>query len=133
MKKAAVLGLAAFYLLLTTGTFVCMVYCSAQNMAGKPAMNIACTDSNRPHHKKDCANGNNHRRCYKHGDYIIKENIKPGSEFKTVPVVVLVNFRWRHLFSVELPLNTDYSMAAVNAPPCKSGKNISIQLHSLLI
>jgi hypothetical protein len=35
MRKSAIIGMAAFYLFLTTGMFVCSIHCMADYVSGK--------------------------------------------------------------------------------------------------
>lgn len=125
MKKAAILSITAFYLLLTTGMFVCIVHCAAETIAAKPAMHM---DGAMEHNcKKDCD------CCKKHGNYVIKENIKPATDIQYTQTAILI----RHFEKAGFLLNTiafqNTSWEESNAPPGRSGKAISIQNCSLLI
>jgi hypothetical protein len=134
MKKAAILSIAAFYLLLTTGMFVCMVHCAAESFfQPKMAMhNAGHDDCDTKQHKhgakdKDCA------CCNKHGNYTIKENIKPALDFQAPQVAVIFHqFNYTSL-KAQYPAVNRLVMQYGKAPPGVSGKSISIQLHSLQI
>jgi hypothetical protein len=126
MKKAAILSITAFYLLLTTGMFVCAVHCAAENLIAKPAMQMV----NSNHHcndKKDCD------CCKKHANYIIKENLKPGLHLQFAQAAVLIPHIQIADFLLNTPVFSNASWEDSNAPPGKSGKEISIQFRSLLI
>jgi bacterioferritin-associated ferredoxin len=131
MKKAAVFGMAAFYLLLTTGMFVCIVHCAAESLVKKPAMVMEHSQGHQS--KKHCTHGSDCGCCKQHGEYVVKENLKPGFDYQFSPVAVLAAFAIpEKLFTPKQQL-INYSWADVKAPPGKSGKAISIQLRSLQI
>lgn len=129
MKKAAVFGMAAFYLLLTTGMFVCMVHCAAEGLVKKPAM--AMEHNHQP--KKQCARGSDCGCCKQHGEYVVKENLKPGFDYQFSPIATLVAYAVPEGFFTPKRQPTNYSWTDIKAPPGKSGKTISIQLRSLQI
>lgn len=130
MKKAAILSITAFYLLLTTGTFVCMVHCAVEKLVSKTAMAMA---HGGPCKMKDRKGPKNCGCCKKHGSYVVKENIKPAFDLKpfeqaAVLYPVIIN---KLLLP---PAVASYSPETnINAPPGISGKAISIQFHSLQI
>jgi len=126
MKKAAILSITAFYLLLTTGMFVCAVHRAAKSIAAKPEMAMG-------NHNKDCCKNDGKDCSKKHGNYVIKENIKPATEVQFMQTALPVpHLQFRdfvaavHLVQVTLPQQT-------KAPPDRSGKAIIIQNHTFLI
>jgi len=130
MKRTAILTLTAFYLLLTSGMFVCAVHCSVETLMTKPSMQMACTKpcckQSGACKKDDCGK--------KHGTFTIKENVKPGYRVHfTAPLLTLAPL----LQTANTPniLTIVYSSSCANckAPPGTSGKALTIQLHSLLI
>ena len=134
MKKSAILSLTAFYLLLTTGMFVCMVHCAGESIfQPKMAMQAMHHDDHHCKHQhklndKDCD------CCKKHGNYVIKENIKPATvDLQTPQLAALV-----HQFNY-ITIETGYPSIYVpelpygKSPPGMSGKFISIKLRSLQI
>jgi hypothetical protein len=130
MKKAVILSITAFYLLLTTGMFVCIVHCAAESLVAKPAMHMA---KSMDHNGKDCAAKKGCDCCKKHGDFIIKENIKPTTDVQYVQSAVLIHqFKIADLF-LNIPVIQNTSWYQSNAPPGRSGKIISLQNCSLLI
>lgn len=84
MKKIGALLFASFYLMLTTGMFVCMLYCSGKFLfipaqhdhdhgkSGLVASGHSKETGHSAHKEKDC------KCCDQHGEYLIKENIKTG-------------------------------------------------------
>jgi len=130
MKKAAIFSMAAFYLLLTTGMFVCIVHCAAESMVKKPAMAMA---HNHSHQSKKHRNSSGCDCCKQHGAYVVKENLKPGFDYQFSPTAVLIAFAVPEgLFTTKQQL-TNYCWADTKAPPGKSGRALSIQLRSLQI
>ncbi|MDP9048576.1 MAG: hypothetical protein M3N14_10590 [Bacteroidota bacterium] len=133
MKKAAILSMAAFYLLLTTGTFVCMMHCAAESLLDKTVMQMTHSSDMGHHHKKHCTGGSGCNCCKKHGSYVIKENIKPGCDFQYAQTTISTYHTAvpDYIFRAAVIHNTSWTDS--NAPPGKSGKTISIQICSLLI
>ena len=129
MKRTAILTLTAFYLLLTSGRFVCAVHCGVEKLVAKPGMQMACEKSCCKQ-QRNCKNND----CSKtHGSFVIKENLKPVTEVQFVQNSVSVLPIQRPKF-----LLTDISgyhplFETGKAPPGISGKLIFIKLHSLLI
>jgi hypothetical protein len=126
MRKAAILSITAFYLLVTTGMFVCIVHCATESFVAKPAMPMAGLNSHCKSEKDcDC--------CKKHGNYFIKENLKPGFNIQFSQTAVLIPQIQIIDFLLNAPRYNTTSWEDSNAPPGKSGKAISIKFHSLLI
>lgn len=128
MKKTAILSIAAFYLLLTTGMFVCLIHCAGESVF-QPKM--AMHHGKRHQHSakdKDCD------CCNKHGNYVIKENIKPATVDVQIPLVAILPRQFSYI-----PVTEQYAALNVlpllygKAPPGASGKALSIQLRSLQI
>ena len=130
MKKAVVLSITAFYLLLTTGMFVCIVHCAAEGLGTKPAMQMAKSTD---HNGKDCAAKKDCDCCKKHGNYIIKENIKPATDIQYTQTAVLISHFEIAGFLLHTTTFQNTSWEESNSPPGRSGKAISIQNCSLLI
>jgi hypothetical protein len=130
MKKAAILSITAFYLLLTTGMFVCVVHCAAESLVTKPDMHMA---KSMEHHGKDDACKKDSDCCKKHGNYIIKENIKPAIDVQYAQTAILIHHFEIAAFLLNTPAFRNTSWEESNAPPGRSGKTISIQNCSLLI
>ena len=134
MKRAAIIGMGAFYLLLTTWMFVCIVHCAAANLFKKPAMSMANARADKENlHKKHCADSKNCGCCKKHGEYTIKENIKPAFDYQFSPVAVLVNYTITPGYLLRKPIGNNFAWTERKAPPGKSGKEISIKFCSLQI
>lgn len=96
MKKIGALSFAAFYLMLTTGMFVCMLHCSGQSLFVPEKTHCSAAKKETGLYKKSAAD---HKSCGAskaadccdgHGEYVIKENIKRtiADELK-VPAMLL--------------------------------------------
>ena|ERR1700754_4192406 len=134
MKKAAILSIAALYLLLTTGMFVCIIHCAGESIfQPKMAMQVMHHEDHHDKHlhnpkDKDCD------CCKKHGNYVVKENIKPVTVDLQGPQLAAV----AHLFNytaIATAYPTLYTpvLQYGKAPPGISGKFIAIKLRSLQI
>lgn len=132
MKKAAILSLTAFYLLLTAGMFVCIVHCSAELLFEKPAMQMGHTSA-RHHQKKSCSGGNNCDCCKKHGNYVIKENIRPFSGLEVPQSAAFISYQTQFLAVEYSATITSMTLPESKAPPDISGKSLVIKLHTILI
>lgn len=136
MRKTAVFGLAAFYLLLTTGMFVCLVHCTAekvlshhQEMAG-----MAESHHHAEHSKKPCKGGKGCSCCDQHGTYVVKENIKPSVEPLQFQQTFLITFLPEYYHSLNSTFNTRVNLwTDSHAPPGPSGKDYLIRIRTLLI
>jgi hypothetical protein len=134
MKKAAILSIAAFYLLLTTGMYVCILHCTAEYFVRpKIAMHDDCDEAHEGKEHKPCKDNDGCDCCKKHGAYVIKENIKPANDFQSVQVAVAIDHPVIVNFIQEYPAAITLVWTDSHAPPWKSGKDISIQFRSLQI
>ncbi|MBK0380589.1 hypothetical protein [Mucilaginibacter segetis] len=127
MKKLGALSMAAFYLVLSTGMFVCLVHCAAWGFSKQPAMHMAHAMGMHAgkQTKPDC--------CKTHGSFQIKQNIKTGFQFDALNIVadlpvIIPSFLDRHVIRLSYSV-----LKSDKAPPGKAGKLIALQSHSLLI
>jgi len=129
MKKAAILSITAFYLLLTTGMFVCVMHCAAEKIFQKQDMAMSTG-----HSAKHCTHGNDCGCCKTHGTFTVKENLKPGFDLSFAQSAVAIHPVQIPVFLFSAPVYINsHSWSDVNAPPGKHGKDLSIQIRSLLI
>jgi hypothetical protein len=84
MRKTCAISFAAFYLLLTTGMFVCIVHCAGEYLL-KPKVSVnhhseeaKSHDQATPHsrQKEPCSKDKDCKCCDQHGQYAISENIQ---------------------------------------------------------
>ena len=134
MKRAAVLSIATFYLLLTTGMFVCLVHCTGESLMGNQTAMQAMNHKAAHHHHKHSSKNDDCDCCKKHGNYVIKENIKPVGVDTQFPVVAIVTRPFQSITAAThyIVLNT-FKLSLGKAPPGLSGKAIAIQQRSLQI
>jgi len=134
MKRAAVLSIAAFYLLLTTGMFVCLVHCTGKSLMGNKMAMQAMSHKASHHHHKHGAKSDDCDCCKKHGNYVIKENIKPAGIDEQLPFLAIVTRSFQSIPAAThyIVLNT-FKLSLGKAPPGLSGKAIAIQQRSLQI
>jgi hypothetical protein len=141
MKRLAIISVASFYLLLTTGMFVCIVSCSGKWLTSvvrhsieDSADNLAKTHPTHSSKKKHCDGDKDCSCCKKHGNYVVKENLKPsvGFEVSTLPLIAVQNKYT--LFSQVNHTTAIYKWHQNNAPPPGSlGPDIHIRICSFLI
>ena len=134
MKRAAVLSIAAFYLLLTTGMFVCLVHCTGESLMGHKMAMQALNHNASHHHHKHSSKSDDCDCCKKHGNYVIKENIKPVGVDALSPAIAIINRPFESIPAAThyIVLNT-FKLSLGKAPPGLSGKAIAIQQRSLQI
>ncbi len=130
MKKAAVLSIAAFYLLLTTGMFVCIIHCGAEALIKPQTMQMTMSMQ---HGKKGCAGAKDCDCCKKHDNFVVKENLKTAISLNFEQSAILIHHFEIADFLLSKPVYIKPTTNWSNAPPGSSGRSISIQNCSLLI
>lgn len=139
MKKFAIGSIAAFYLLLTTGMFVCIVHCAADYLFHPQIVLHDDHDDDHeaqePHHEKekDCKEGKDCSCCNKHNNFVVKENVKPGLDFSAPEIAILAYYSFFVHPVTDYPVVRLSAWHQSNAPPGLSGKSIIIKLRTLLI
>jgi hypothetical protein len=136
MKKTAVLSIAVFYLLLTTGMFVCIVHCTGEYFF-QPKMVVHDED----HEDHEAHEHGKHKHCGdkgcgccdKHDNYIIKENIPPVPDFQAPQIAVITQHHFFLSKLTDFPVITRLAWHESHAPPDLSGKSIVIKYRSILI
>ncbi|MBB2150629.1 hypothetical protein [Pedobacter gandavensis] len=78
MKKIGALSFATFYLMITTGMFVCLLHCSMGSMLTLGSQEVHVEAKSAPMQaavvsEADCA------CCEHHGEYAVKENVKTAA------------------------------------------------------
>ncbi|OOQ59433.1 HYC_CC_PP family protein [Mucilaginibacter pedocola] len=139
MKRSAVFLLSFFYLLLTTGMFVCFIHCGAKDMAGMRSKVASATKAKISAEHACCRKAANKRKaggncCKKHGNYIVKENLQPESSRLLLQAVAIVpQPSFARFFNITQTNSSAVIPVYSHGPPGTSGKSYVIQLRSLLI
>ncbi len=142
MRKLAIISTAAFYLLLTTGMFVCIVHCAGEYFIQPKLAMYDDHDADHDddhhgedkHHKdKDCGEGKDCSCCNKHGNYIVKENSASGLDFKAPQITIITHYQPFLNAFTRNPLISQIFWHEGNAPPGTSGKSIIIKFRTFLI
>ena len=143
MKKQAAIFMAAFYLLLTTGMYVCVVSCGSSHLRELLTANVSSeghSHDEKPNHcreegEKGCNSSEDCSCCKKHGDYTVKENIKPDSTFQLLEIPVIAESIGYLVFfdDYSFEITTNEWPKSHAPPPPGSSTPIFITLHSLLI
>jgi hypothetical protein len=145
MRKLGAISLASFYLMLTTGMFVCLMHCGTEYFFEKPRHEIAkqvpgghqdAHGKGQAHHqKKPCGKGGDCSCCNQHGNYIIKENINGSFNFQLAVALPVIVYPIPYLQLA--PLTGIYHQKAswLNAtgPPLFTNRQLYISYQSLLI
>lgn len=134
MKKFAAISMASFYLMLTTGMFVCILHCSAGYVLKPSKINSSqCSHSSRTHNGNACTQDKDCSCCKAHGEYVIKENLQPGGDVHFAATAIAIHFASLSL-SANLPktiLATSWPKS--NAPPGSLKEPRYISFRSILI
>jgi hypothetical protein len=132
MKRAAILSITTFYLLLTTGMFVCILSCVTESLTAKTAMHHCASMAMGKNSTPD-KNGKKDDCCKKHGNFSIKENLKPATELQFNQLAtVLPALCTGYLLSAG-SISGNIHLAYNKAPPRLYGKCLIIQNCSFLI
>lgn len=131
MKINAAVTIAAFYLLLSTGMFICI--CGSYFVIDSFAF-VTWEQQEHQSKKMDCNGEEDCPCCTKHGNYIIKENIKPviSNQITEIPIVTgILNF-----FSFQsnyLSVARTLAWPKSNSPPPGDQTPIYIKIRCLII
>lgn len=142
MKRFAALSFASFYLLLTTGMYVCAVSCGTiplmEILASTVSSENHCHNEKESHcnekTEKPCDGDEDCSCCKQHGTFTVKENIKPDSNFQLleIPVVTgnIAGLIYYTCYTSEASID---AWPEGNAPPEIVKEPIYISNRSLLI
>lgn len=142
MKRSAAFTMAAFYLLLTTGMFACFVTCGSNHVwqffATANQSNFHHQDKDQHSSKKDsekhCDGKADCSCCDTHGNFTVKENIKPDIAFTFIQVPPFVdNFHYLDVTTIYTLEKSNRAWPISNAPPPGTSTPIYLKVRSLLI
>ncbi len=133
MKKRLAILLAVFYLLINSGAFVCLLSCGTGRLVGFLTSTRKHSEDN-GRSKDQCRGGKNCSCCKKHGEFLVKENLKPAASFQILQVIGICN-RSPHFSMLMLQPGSlmPVFLPDSKAPPPASGIPIFLQILSLLI
>lgn len=141
LKNAAIMSIAALYLLITSGTFVCIVHCAGDYLFDKNKIAHQYQDKSHTDKEKralnekgkDCDEDKDCSCCNQHRSYAVDENIKVNIDSKVPAVPELVTQSDYQFASFYKVISFEESWSETHGPPGASGKAISIRFRSLLI
>lgn len=153
MRKFGAISLAAFYLLLTTGMFVCLVHCSAEYFFVKPGHELAAHDDDDDHdglapdgnhaehnegkhhdHKKSCGEGKDCGCCNQHPNYTVRENTNELLDLRlTALQIAVVPIPYQQLPPASEFYQREISWLNATGPPGALHEPLYISHRSLLI
>ncbi|WP_276347963.1 hypothetical protein [Daejeonella sp. JGW-45] len=143
MKKSAAIFMAAFYLLLITGGYACIISCGSNDLMEFVTSNDSSNDhshNGKEKHseaksEKHCDGDEDCSCCKKHGNYSVKENIKPDTNFQILELpAIAINYRFGTFSTIYSFQPTANEWPKNHAPPPPgTSAPIFIKLHSLLI
>lgn len=139
MRNRTIIGIAAFYLLLSTGMFTCILGCGTQSVVRLftfvPSQERHHSDQQHDHEsKKECKGTADCPCCKKHKNFRVKVNIKPDLQ-PEVPQVPLISYlpkvRSLHL---EPEILGGYNENSIkHPPPLQTSKGLFILYRTILI
>lgn len=94
MKRTWAISFAAFYLLLSTGMYVCILHCAGEYFF-KPEEIVVNNNSDNSHNKvrpaehEPCSKDKNCKCCKEHGEYNITENVQTGGSLWFSQIAIL--------------------------------------------
>lgn len=141
MKRCSILFLIGFYLSLSTGIYACVIHCMEELVVKKLDLGAKLQDENGDHHsevndsEKTCDEGKDCNCCYKHGTYVVYENIKTtANDFRFLSgFIAIALFKYCLFLPVFIELNKSITWPQATGPPFISKKAIYITIRSLII
>lgn len=125
MRNTCAISFAAFYLLLTTGMYVCILHCTGEYLFTPPVSNHHYSEEAKAHdeakqhsHEKEpCSKDKDCKCCNQHSQYAISENIQTvGSPFFSGIAILSFANHTKDFFSAYKDVKTmDWPKG--NAPP----------------
>lgn len=148
MKKFSAVSFAAFYLLLTTGLYVCILHCTADYFLGAHDKQVVRHVEKSDHHqeksghhdeksgeteKKECGKDADCSCCNTHGQYAVKENVPASPKIHVAIAIISLDYG-----KVSSSLVSPVGITAItwphgNAPPFSLKEPLYISHRSLLI
>ena len=140
MKKTCAISFAAFYLLLSTGMYVCLLHCAGENLFKHQESEVYIKNAKshkvenpHEHEKEPCSKDKDCKCCKEHGQYAISENIQSaGSPFFSAIAILTFPTDSKDLFIFHKEVKSmDWPKG--NAPPGLLKIPLYISNRTLLI
>lgn len=141
MRKTCAISFAAFYLLLTTGMYVCILHCAGEYLFKQQvsdnhhSKDVKSHTESKPHsHEKEpCSKDKDCKCCDEHGQYAINENIQTaGSPFFSAIAILTFPTNFNNLFIFQSEAKS-MGWPKANAPPDNLKIPLYISNRTLLI
>ncbi len=139
MKRPGVFCLTVFYLLLTTGTYACLLHCTTEYLLSKTGLiqetrHSAEDDDKGEQGKDDDRCGEDCTCCYHHGTYVVNENFNSSISFQFATVELAIFQPKQDVFhNIPAIINSTIRWPNATGPPFIFRQPIYISNHSLLI
>lgn len=134
MRKVGAIGFAAFYLLLSTGMFVCILHCSGTYLFKEKLTSSIDREQTHRHSEAHCNKEKDCDCCDEHGEYVVKENIpttKPTID-GFVPFC-LVAYQYRFQFKLSVVKAESHTSRQNTGPPVLKKQPVYIINQTFLI
>lgn len=138
-KKLGVFGLIAFYLLLTTGTYACLLHCATEFLSSQLGIeqenHKSAVDNDKGDAGKDDEKcGDDCSCCYHHGTYVVNENFGGSPDFQfSIVHVALLQPAPAQFTAIPAIIDNSIRWPGATGPPFGFSQPIYISNHSLLI
>lgn len=138
MKKISALAITAFYLLLTTGAYACLLHCTADylfaNLPAQQQAHQAHHDAGKDQDEDDDCKSGNCNCCYHHGIYVVKENFNSDFDLQfSIGQVTMILPVKTHFFFVRQVTAKSKNWPRATGPPFVASQPIYIYNKTLLI
>lgn len=139
MRKICALCLIAFYLVLASGEYECLLHCTADYLFSEKATVSLNKDSAADRKKGEAGAddekcGDNCTCCYHHGSYVVKENVHTFFDFRlSATHLLLTPISTARFYFIPKIVNSSISWPRATGPPFISGTAIYLANQTFLI
>ncbi|MEO6852222.1 hypothetical protein [Mucilaginibacter sp. UYCu711] len=139
MKKICAFCLTAFYLLLASGGYECVLHCTAEYLFTDKIEVFVSKDTDTNNKKGEATEdddkcGADCTCCYHHGTYVVRENINAVVGFQLSAIhISLVPFVADKVYFIPQIVNNSISWPRATGPPFISGTAIYLANQTFLI
>jgi hypothetical protein len=133
MKKAAIIMLTAFYLLLTTGIYGCILACANVTLNPKTQLEMSLSNACEAQHNEHARTVNVHSCCGNQSSFVIREHQEWSAEQQFTGVAALLNPLLHYHNAAQPVLVKPFQLADHRKGFWRSGKACSIRFRSIQI